>query len=313
MEPESVPTSPTERDSSPTLAEALDEAGRRLGRLEARLLLQEATGFGTSTLIAHPERSLTAAQHAHFQALVARREAGEPVAYLIGRREFYGHEFQVAPGVLIPRPETELLVDLGIAELAEWAERVRHTDMTHADEAGRQTPLRALDLGCGSGCIAVSLALACPTAEVWALDASPTALEITQRNARALGARLTLRLSDWFAALSTDSVTGESERFHLILSNPPYIAADDAHLAQGDLRFEPLTALASGADGLEAIRHLIAAAPAHLHPGGWLHLEHGHDQGPALPELLQAAGYADIQQQRDLAGIVRVSGGRWPG
>lgn len=269
-----------------TVAAALASASMHVARLEARLLLQEVAGLTAAAIVAHPEQLLTDEQLAQFQLLLARRKKGEPIAYLLGRREFYGHEFFVAPGVLIPRPETELLVELGLALLA-----------------GRPQA-RVLDLGCGSGCIAVSVALACPAAEVWAVDASSAALAIAQRNAATLGACLELRQSNWFGALA-------QERFHLILSNPPYIAAEDEHLSQGDLRFEPLTALASGSDGLDDIRQLIAQAPQHLHAAGRLYLEHGHDQAAAVAGLLQLAGFDSIEQHRDLAGIVRVTGGCW--
>lgn len=269
------------------IGSSLDAATRRIGRLEARLLLQHVTGLSASALAAYPERLLDAAAAATYAALVARREAGEPIAYLTGRREFYGRDFQVGPGVLIPRPETELLVELGLAKVQ-----------------GIAAP-RILDLGCGSGCIAISLALERPDAVVCALDASEAALAITRQNAATLGARLDCRASDWCSALN-----GESERFHLIVANPPYIPDADPHLGQGDLRFEPSTALASGADGLDDLRRIVAVAPAHLLPGGWLLFEHGYDQAAAAHALLTAVGYADIEQHRDLAGIVRVSGGR---
>lgn len=269
------------------IGSSLDAATRRIGRLEARLLLQHVTGLTASVLAAYPERLLDAAAAATYEALVARREAGEPIAYLTGRREFYGRDFHVGPGVLIPRPETELLVELGLAKVQ-----------------GIAAP-RILDLGCGSGCIAISLALEHPDATVCALDASEAALAITRQNAAALGARLDCRTSDWYSALND-----ESERFHLIVANPPYIPDADPHLGQGDLRFEPSTALASGADGLDDLRRIVAAAPAHLLPGGWLLFEHGYDQAAAARNLLTAGGYVDIEQHQDLAGIVRVSGGR---
>ncbi|KYC28857.1 N5-glutamine methyltransferase, modifies release factors RF-1 and RF-2 [Sterolibacterium denitrificans] len=271
---------------------AMQAAAQRIGRLEARLLLQHLSGLSASALVAHPEYPLDAAVAAAYAALVARRAAGEPMAYLTGRREFYGRDFFVAPGVLIPRPETELLVELALAKVA-----------------GIAAP-RILDLGCGSGCIGISLALERPDARVTALDASGEALAIARRNAQALGARVELLESDWFAALASRC---GSERYHLIVSNPPYIAEADPHLRQGDLRFEPLCALASGADGLDALRRIAAEAPAHLHPAGWLLFEHGFDQVGAARELLLAAGYGRIEQQRDLAGIVRVSGGCRPG
>lgn len=213
-----------------------------------------------------------------------RRAAGEPIAYLTGACEFYGLEFRVTPSVLIPRPETELLVDLVLERLPG---------------AGRA---RVLDLGTGSGCIAVTLAHLRPRLEVWAADASPAALEVARDNARRLDATVRLLRSDWLAALA-------GERFDLILANPPYVAAGDPHLSQGDLRFEPASALVAGEDGLNDIRRIVAAAPAHLVPGGWLLFEHGYDQGQRCRTLLAQAGFARVASWRDLAGIERVSGG----
>ncbi len=268
---------------------ALDAATRHIGRLEARLLLQQTTGLTASAIAAHPERPLSAAEQTAYERLVARRAAGEPIAYLVGTREFYGRDFATTPEVLIPRPETELLVELGLAKMQ-----------------GIAAP-RILDLGCGSGCIAVTLALECRGADVTAVDRSNGALTVARQNAAALGADASVRFieSDWCGVLNS-----ESERFHLIVSNPPYIRADDPHLTQGDLRFEPPGALASGADGLDALRRIVAAATAHLLPGGWLLMEHGYDQADDVRALLIAGGYADIEQHRDLAGIIRVSGGR---
>lgn len=270
---------------------SLQTAAQRIGRLEARLLLQQATGLTASTLAAYPERLLDAPALAAYQALVARREQGEPIAYLLGSREFYGRDFHVAPGVLIPRPETELLVEQGVEKI---------TTRTRSP-----TRPRILDMGCGSGAIALTLALECPDAAVTALDASPEALAIARENAQKLAAPVEFIESDWFAALNPQ------EKFDLIVSNPPYIAWADPHLSQGDLRFEPRTALASGDDGLDALRQIIAAAPRFLEPDGWLLLEHGYDQAAAVYALLDAAGFQAIEQHRDLAGILRVSGGRY--
>ena len=282
------------QDKAWDVARALDAASMEIGRMEARLLLRHATGISASAIAAHPERVLTPAEQGQFQTLVARRAAGEPIAYLVGTREFYGREFSATPDVLIPRPETELLVELGLAKLAGM-------------QLGAAAP-RILDLGCGSGCIAVTLALECRNAQVTAVDHSTAALAIARRNAEALGASLRCIESDWCAALGE----GEDGRFHLIVSNPPYIRADDPHLAQGDLRHEPPAALASGSDGLDALRQIIASAPAHLLPGGWLLLEHGYDQAEAVRDLLTAGGYSDLEQHRDLAGILRVSASRRP-
>lgn len=263
----------------------LQAASKLIGRLEARLLLQDVTGLTATRLAAHPEYPVENTARAHYLDLVARRERGEPLAYLLGRREFYGRDFHVAPGVLIPRPETELLVETGLKKIAN------------------QVQPDVLDLGCGSGCIAISLALERPDAAVTAIDASPAALAIARKNARRLDASVDLIESDWFAALNPQ------KKFKLIVSNPPYIACADPHLVQGDLRYEPETALASGNDGLDALRHLIRTAPRHLQAGGWLLVEHGYDQADAVRELLESAGFFAIEQHADLAGILRVSGG----
>ena len=268
-----------------SIAAALARTRQSIPVAEARLLLRHLLNQGAAWLEAHRDEALDAAVADALAALVARRAGGEPIAYLVGRREFYGRDFAVAPAVLIPRPETELLVDL-------------------AKAAAAAVPApRILDLGTGSGCLAVTLALELPGAEVTALDASSDALAVARHNADRLAARVCFIHSDWFAALA-------GRRFDLIVANPPYIADGDPHLAAGDLRFEPASALASGSDGLAAIRRIVAAAPAHLQPGGRLLFEHGYDQATAAAALLHAAGYAAIEQHRDLAGIVRVSGGR---
>lgn len=267
-----------------TVAAALSAARGKLPPNEARLLLGHVLQQNATWLLTHDDAALDEDQLLAFASLLARRGGGEPVAYLLGSREFMGRDFHVAPGVLIPRPETELLVELALAAIDDGAQRV-------------------LELGTGSGCIAASVALARPQAAVTALDISPAALAVAQRNCTTLGAPVRLLASDWFAAVG-------GERYDLILSNPPYIPSADPHLAQGDLRFEPPGALASGGDGLDAIRHIVGTARAHLTPGGRLWFEHGYDQAAAVAGLLAAAGYADIVQHRDLAGIVRVSGGR---
>ncbi|MDO8931538.1 MAG: peptide chain release factor N(5)-glutamine methyltransferase [Rhodocyclaceae bacterium] len=267
------------------IAAALTAARQTIPLTEARLLLRHLLGCSPAWLEAHRDDALDAARAEAFAALVARRAAGEPIAYLVGTREFYGRDFAVTPAVLIPRPETELLVDLGRQAVA-----------------GLPAP-RILDLGTGSGCVAVTLALELPGAEVAAVDVSAAALAVAQGNAERLGAKVRFAQSDWFAALG-------GECFDLIVANPPYIAAGDRHLAEGDLRFEPPQALACGVDGLDAIRHIVAAAPQYLRPGGRLYFEHGYDQAEAIAALLSAAGYAAIEQHRDLAGIVRVSGGK---
>lgn len=263
--------------------EALIGARKLVPANEARLLLMHVTGATATTLAAHPEQELRPTQTAQFLSLVKRRLAGEPIAYLTGSREFYGRQFTVSPAVLIPRPETEHLVECGV-------EKVR----------GLRSP-RVLDLGTGSGCVAITLALEL-RADVVAADISAEALAVARQNAERLGARVEFVESDWYGNVN--------ERFDLIVANPPYIAEGDPHLAQGDLRFEPAQALACGSDGLSAIRRIVADAPAHLKPGGWLSFEHGYDQAQAVVEILAAAGFAELEQQRDLAGIMRVSGGR---
>ena len=255
-----------------------------LDALDFRVLLCHALNLSRVGLITGSERPLTAAEARRFSALVQRRLDGEPVAYLVGQREFFGLNFEVNHAVLIPRPDTELLVELALDRLPR---------------AGT-----VLDMGTGSGAIAVSLAHTRRDAAVTALDVSTEALAVAARNAAANGAHVTLMHSDWFAALQPTA------RFDVIASNPPYIASGDRHLAEGDLRFEPVGALTDHADGLAALRILVAGAPAHLAQQGWLLMEHGYDQAAAVRALLDAAGYVDVQSWRDLAGIERVSGGR---
>ena len=277
-----------------TLKAALAAAREKLPASEARLLLGYVLDRPAAWLIAHDDDMLEEADLLRFASLVARRKGGEPVAYLVGHREFYGREFAVSPAVLIPRPETEMLVDLAFAQEVGVGATAKCT-------ATGATSI--LDLGTGSGCIAVTLALEIRQAEVTAVDTSAAALSVARENAERLGATLRLQRSNWF-----DQLAGET--FDLIVANPPYIATTDPHLAAGDLRHEPEPALASGADGLDAIRQIVAGAPRHLRPRGRLWLEHGYDQAAAVHELLAAAGFDDIQQHRDVAGIVRVSGGR---
>lgn len=267
-----------------TIAAALGVARKRIPSAEASLLLAELCGQGKAWLIAHDEDVLPDAVASRYADWVARREQGEPVAYILGWREFYGHRFGVAPGVLIPRPETELLVDEGLAAIASLA-----------------AP-RLLDLGTGSGCIAISLALARPDAQVWAVDVSIDALNIASANAEALGAKVGFVHSDWTTHL-------EARDFDLIVSNPPYIAPDDAHLVRGDLRFEPRNALAAADAGLSDLRRIVAAAGDLLKPDGLLLCEHGYDQAGFMREMLVEKGFSPLQY-RDLAGIIRVSGGR---
>lgn len=270
-------------DASHRLAAALG-LDKREARLEARVLAGYAWNTAPVWLIAHATDTPDASARTRFEALLARRLAGEPVAYLTGRREFYGRAFEVGPAVLIPRPETERLVELALERLPPG-------------EA-----VSVLDLGTGSGCIAITLALERPQTRVTAVDRSSAALAIARRNADILDATVEFLDSDWFAALG-------GRRFDVIVANPPYVASGDSHLRQGDLRFEPASALAAGADGLEDLRALAAAAPAHLVPGGSLLLEHGWDQAQAVRKLLHAAGFADPATWQDLAGQPRISGG----
>jgi release factor glutamine methyltransferase len=269
------------------------QAGLPLDPLENRILLCEATGLTRVQLITQGDRALTPDEAARLDDLVARRLRGEPIAYIVGRREFFGLDFQVGPAVLIPRPDTELIVELALERLSLVPPRL-------PDNAPR-----LLDMGTGSGAIAVAVAHTRPDADVTALDVSPDALAVAQANAAANGARVRFVHSSWFDALAA------FDTFDVIASNPPYIAAGDDHLAQGDLRFEPVGALTDHADGLSALRIIVAGSPRHLAPGGWLLLEHGYDQAAAVRALLVDAGYSDVQSWQDLAGIERVSGGRF--
>ncbi len=256
-------------------------------RIEAQMLLQHVLGVSRAYLIAHADDMIDEAKLTAYQALLQRRLNGEPLAYILGEREFFGLNFRVTPATLIPRPDTELLVELAL-------QRIPHGG-------------RVLDLGTGSGAIALSIVHARPDVEVTAVDASPEALEVAQENARRLNTgNVRFVHSDWFSALS-------NERFDLIVSNPPYIEEADVHLQQGDLRFEPRTALASGADGLDDIRRIVADSKDHLKEGGWLMFEHGYDQAVRARELLEAGGYSEVFSARDLSGIERVSGGRCVG
>lgn len=260
-----------------------------LDPIDARLLLLHVLQRDHAWLISHRDDSADSAHAAAFRQLQARRLAGEPVAYLLGEREFYSRMFRITPDVLIPRPETELLVELALA---------------HAPQSGT---VRALDLGTGSGIVALTLALEQPAWQVDAVDCSPAALTVASDNAQRLGAaNVRLRHSDWYGSLASD------ERFHLIVSNPPYIHASDPHLAQGDLRFEPAGALTDHADGLSCIRAIIDGARRHLLPQGWLLFEHGYDQATECRRLLAQAGFGQVASVSDLAGIERVTLGRLP-
>jgi release factor glutamine methyltransferase len=254
-----------------------------LDPLENRILLCHALGLSRVALITQAERTLTAEEAERLAAAVQRRQFGEPIAYIVGQREFFGLNFQVNDSVLIPRPDTELLVELTLDRLPQRG--------------------RLLDMGTGSGAIAVSVAHTRPDASVTALDFSGAALDVARANANAHDVEIRFLRSDWFSNL-------DAERFHVIASNPPYIAASDEHLARGDLRFEPNMALTDHADGLAALRVIVGGAASHLERDGWLLLEHGYDQAAQVRELLAAHGYVDVQSWRDLPGIERVSGGR---
>ena len=266
--------------------ELLRMARSRIEPGEAEWLLSHVLGKSRSWLYAHGDEALDTATVRRFDDLLARRLAGEPVAYLIGRRGFWRFDLQVTSATLIPRPETELLV--------EWA----------LDRMPRDRPLRVADLGTGSGAIALALAYERPNAHIVATDASADALAVARANADALAlGQVEFRHGDWFAPL-------RGERFDLIASNPPYIAQTDAHLDQGDLRFEPRAALASGADGLDAIRVIARDAPGHLLAGGWLLIEHGWEQGADVRALLHDAGLIEVETARDLEQRDRISLGR---
>ena len=254
-----------------------------LDPLENRILLCHALRLPRVALITQSERVLDAAEAALLNALVQRRVDGEPIAYITGEREFFGLPFKVTPAVLIPRPDTELIVELALERLAPRA--------------------RLLDMGTGSGAIAVAVAHTRPDAEVTALDVSEAALDVARANAAANGARVRFLRSDWYEALAL-------ERFQVIASNPPYIVAGDRHLSEGDLRFEPIDALTDHGDGLSDLRTIVDGAIERLEDGGWLLLEHGYDQAAPVRALLAARGFTEVQSWRDLANIERVSGGQ---
>ena len=273
--------------SAPSTIDALlRRAAATIDRVDAEWLLSHAVVRPRTWLFVHAGDPVPAAVAERFEALVARRQAGEPVAYLTGTQGFWTLELEVSPATLIPRPETELLVELALARIPVDARA------------------HVADLGTGSGAIALAMAKERPRAAVMATDASSAALEVARRNAtRNRIATVEFREGDWFAPLA-------GETFDLIASNPPYIADGDPHLGEGDLRFEPPTALSSGTDGLDAIRRIVGDAPAYLASGGWLLLEHGWDQGEAVRALLQAAGFIDVETARDLEGRDRVTLGR---
>ncbi|MBE9608035.1 peptide chain release factor N(5)-glutamine methyltransferase [Chitinilyticum piscinae] len=254
-----------------------------LARIDAQVLLLHVCQQSRAWLIAHGDDPALSEHASAFAALAQRRRHGEPVAYLVGEREFFGRSFRVTPDVLIPRPDTELLVELALARAAKGA--------------------RIVDLGTGSGCIPVTLHCERPDLAVSAVDVSPAALAVARENASRLGAKVAFAQSDWYTALAR-------QVFDIIVSNPPYIEQHDPHLAQGDLRFEPRGALTDEGDGLIHLRRIVAGAPVHLQPGGWLLLEHGFDQGEACRQLLAEAGFTQIATCRDLGDNDRVTLGQ---
>ncbi|MEQ5801676.1 peptide chain release factor N(5)-glutamine methyltransferase [Halomonas sp. H10-9-1] len=272
-------------------AARLVAAGSPTARLDAEVLLCHVLGVERTWLYTWGDRQAEEAPARRFQALVARREAGEPVAYLTGEREFWGLALATAPSTLIPRPDTETLVAAALSLAAAPRGRL-------------------LDLGSGSGAIALAFASERPGWWVLGLELRPEAVALARHNAaRHALANAEFRESDWFSALDAGTI---AEGFELIVSNPPYIAADDPHLASGDVRFEPRSALVAGDEGLADLRHLVAAARDYLLPGGWLLLEHGFRQAAAVREALVAAGYAEVASRRDLGGHERISLGRHP-
>lgn len=281
------------RDTVTTLAALLDQAqAMGVARLDAQRLAAHQLGRAREWVIAHDDTVPAAADADALRALLRRRAAGEPLAYLVGRREFHGLALAVTPAVLVPRPETELLVDWALERLA-----------AHRD-AAPAAPAEVVDLGTGSGAIALAVKHAAPWARVMAVDASPAALEVARGNAARLALDVEFAAGDWWQPFA-------GRRFALALSNPPYVAEADPHLAA--LAHEPRSALTAGADGLDALRRIVAGAPAHLLAGGWLLLEHGFDQAAAVAALLHAAGFDAPQTRHDLAGLPRCTGARLPG
>ncbi|WP_275627692.1 peptide chain release factor N(5)-glutamine methyltransferase [Pseudomonas sp. 273] len=256
-------------------------------RLDAELLLAAALGKPRSFLRTWPERVVDREVRERFEGWLARRRAGEPVAYILGRQGFWSLDLEVAPHTLIPRPDTELLVETALQLVPA-------------------SPARVLDLGTGTGAIALALACERLSWRVTGVDRIPEAVALAERNRERLRlANVGFRQSHWFSAL-------EGERFALIVGNPPYIPGSDPHLQQGDVRFEPKSALVAGADGLDDIRLIVGQAPRFLEPGGWLLLEHGYDQAPAVRDLLLGNGFREVESRRDLGGHERISLGRLP-
>jgi release factor glutamine methyltransferase len=283
-------------------------------KLEAQLLLQQVLNVNRAWLISHENDALGGNIHAAYRALLARRLNGEPIAYILGYREFYGLKLKVSADTLIPRADTETLVEAALAKISlmvRQAHHERHKNEAHINpvrpelvEGCGNNELKVLDLGTGTGAIALAIAKHAPHTFVTATDASQAALNIAIENAQNLNIpNVKFILSDWFSNL-------QGKKFDVIVSNPPYIEADDAHLTQGDLRFEPISALASGADGLDDIRKIIEHAAQHLNPHGCLLLEHGYNQADKVANLLKLAGFSEIETIKDLGGNSRVTLGK---
>lgn len=280
-----------------TVAEALATArAQGVDRLDAQLLLAHHLQCARSWLLAHPEAALPPASAAALQASLRRRAEGEPLAYLLGETAFHGLPLQVTPAVLVPRPDTEALVDWALELLAAPRGALAAVEAPHV-----------LDLGTGSGAIALAVKQACPRARMHALDCSADALAVARANGERLHLAVQWWLGDWWRAVPADA-----PRFDLLLANPPYIVPGDPHLPA--LRHEPALALTPpGRTGLDAIEAIVAGAPAHLAPGGWLLFEHGHDQAEAVKDRLAARGFRSVGHRQDLAGHRRCTGGCWPG
>ncbi|HEY2189604.1 MAG TPA: peptide chain release factor N(5)-glutamine methyltransferase [Caldimonas sp.] len=280
-----------------TVAAALAGArGRGIALLDAQLLLAHVLATTRTGLLAHDERQLTRAEIERWSASLARRADGEPLAYLLGEKEFHGLVLEVNPDVLVPRPETELVVD--------WASSLLAGIARERAAAGDARAASVVDLGTGSGAIALALKCLHPDATVVASDASTAALAVARRNADRTGLAIDLVEGSWWSAVA-------DRRFDLAIANPPYVAAGDPHLAE--LRHEPLVALSPGGDGLDALRAIAAGSPAYLAAGGWLVVEHGFDQAAAVRALLIRAGLVEIETRNDLAGHERATAGRRPG
>jgi release factor glutamine methyltransferase len=266
---------------------ALNKSSNSLdNKIEARLLLQHVLNVNHAWLITHKDDQLDDKTHSLFQALLKRRVSGEPIAYILSEREFYGLPLKVTPDTLIPRPDTETLVEAALEKIP------------------LDQPRKILDLGTGTGAIALAIAKHRPNTNIVAVDASDAVLTVAQDNANNLNINnITFIFSNWFDAL-------QNQTFDIIVSNPPYIEQKDVHLSQGDLRFEPISALASGEDGLDDIRKIIQHAPSHLNKHGCLMLEHGYNQAAAVSNLLKKTDFTEIRSVLDLAGIQRVTIGQ---